>query len=44
MRENASITLAQIAYEVGYSDPSHMLREFKRFVGMTPKAFREGYI
>ena len=44
MRENMNVTLAQIAYETGYSDPSHMLREFKRFIGMTPKAFREGYI
>lgn len=44
MREDEAIALAQISYDAGYSDPSHMLREFKRFVGMTPKAFREAYI
>ena len=44
MREDETVTLAQIAYEAGYSDPSHMLREFKRFIGMTPKTFRENYI
>ena len=44
MRENETVTLAQISYDSGYADPSHMLREFKRFIGMTPKTFRETYI
>lgn len=44
MRENETVTLAQISYDSGYADPSHMLREFKRFIGMTPKTFREAYI
>jgi AraC family transcriptional regulator len=32
--------LAEIAYESGFSDQSHFTRIFKRFVGLTPGAFR----
>ena len=34
------IPLAEIAYESGFSDQSHFTRIFKRFVGLTPGAFR----
>jgi AraC family transcriptional regulator len=34
------IPLAEIAYESGFSDQSHFTRIFKRFVGVTPGAFR----
>jgi len=34
------IPLAEIAYEAGFSDQSHFTRIFKRFVGVTPGAFR----
>ncbi len=30
-----------IAYELGYDSPSNFARSFKRWSGMTPKAFRE---
>jgi AraC family transcriptional regulator len=33
-------TLADIAYESGFSDQSHLTRLFKRHTGMTPGAFR----
>lgn len=35
-------TFAQVALDLGYSDQSHMIREFKRYVGATPHKYREG--
>ncbi len=32
-------SLADIAYQAGYYDQSHFIREFKSIVGMTPKAY-----
>ncbi len=37
---NKEISLADIAYSAGFSDQSHFTRIFKRFVGITPGAFR----
>jgi len=34
------IPLAEIAYAAGFADQSHFTRIFKRFVGVTPGAFR----
>ena len=31
--------IASLAYELGYTDQSHLSREFKRFSGITPAAF-----
>ncbi|TDW46605.1 AraC family transcriptional regulator [Flavobacterium sp. 270] len=31
--------IASLAHEVGYSDQSHLIREFKRYSGVTPAAF-----
>lgn len=44
MEEDTGSTFAQIAEETGYSDPSHFQREFRRFVGMTPKQFQTEYL
>ena len=33
-------TIAQIAQSVGYSDPYHFSRVFKRVMGMPPKQYR----
>jgi AraC-like DNA-binding protein len=40
MLENQSIKIIDIAYAVGYEDPSHFSRAFKRLAGMTPREFR----
>lgn len=33
-----------IAAELGYSDQSHMIREFKTYFGMTPKVYYQNYL
>jgi len=36
---NSSLTIAEIAYQTGFSDPSYFSRIFSREVGMTPTEF-----
>ncbi len=36
---NPNINLAGLAHELGYTDQSHLSREFKRYSGTTPAAF-----
>jgi len=36
---NPGVSLAALAYELGYADQSHLSREFKRYSGTTPRAF-----
>lgn len=38
----SSLTLAQIADEFGYTDESHFCKQFKKYTGHTPTAFRKG--
>ncbi|QKJ24313.1 AraC family transcriptional regulator [Poseidonibacter lekithochrous] len=33
-------SLSSIAYECGFTDQSHMIKVFKRFIGYTPKQFK----
>ena len=35
------LTVAQIATQVGFCDQSHFSRHFKKFIGVTPKVFRQ---
>ena len=35
------LTIADIAYSLGFAHQSHLNRHFKRLVGVTPKAFRQ---
>jgi signal transduction histidine kinase/ligand-binding sensor domain-containing protein/DNA-binding response OmpR family regulator len=39
--EETEFNIAEIAYQVGYSDPSYFGRVFTQIVGMTPTAYRE---
>lgn len=32
-------SLVELADRLGFADQSHFIRQFKRFVGMTPRAF-----
>lgn len=34
-------SLVEIAHEAGFADQSHMTRTFRRFIGMTPGAYRQ---
>jgi AraC-like DNA-binding protein len=36
----AGNSLTNIAYDLGYSDPAHFTRAFRRWSGMTPSAYR----
>lgn len=36
---NPELNLAALAHELGYTDQSHLSREFKRYTGTTPGAF-----
>lgn len=36
-------SLTSIAYDCGYADQSHFIREFKTFTGTTPSAYVAGY-
>jgi AraC-like DNA-binding protein len=34
------LSLAEIAFAVGFSDQSHLTRHFRHMIGMTPGEFR----
>ncbi len=39
IQHNNNITWSQIAYQYGYSDQSHFIKEFKHFSGFNPQEF-----
>jgi AraC-like DNA-binding protein len=40
MLKRPNLKMIDIAYALGYQDPSHFSRAFRRFVGQTPREFR----
>ncbi|SDL04666.1 Helix-turn-helix domain-containing protein [Catalinimonas alkaloidigena] len=40
-RRNQVVSWAQLAYELGYTDQAHLIRDFKAFSGVTPAHFAE---
>jgi AraC-like DNA-binding protein len=38
---NGSLQIKEIAYQVGFDDVSYFIRLFKKYMGMTPNAFRK---
>jgi AraC-like DNA-binding protein len=36
----ADHSILEIAYSLGYSDPAHFTRAFKRWTGIGPKSYR----
>ena len=43
LQNSPRINFAQLAYDCGYTDQSHMIKEFKQFSGNTPKEFLSLY-
>ncbi len=39
--KNPDLKIIEIAYALGYQDPSHFSRAFRRIAGQTPRQFRE---
>lgn len=43
MIQQTSMSITEIAYNVGYSDPSNFSKAFKKHFGFTPSRFRCGF-
>ena len=39
LQQDPTLLFAQVAYECGFSDQSHMIKEFKLFSGYTPAEY-----
>lgn len=39
MADNSNLSLTKLAYDCGYSDQSHFIREFREFSGMNPRDY-----
>lgn len=39
LHQNTALSLTELAYQNGYFDQSHFIKDFKNFTGMSPKKF-----
>ncbi|WP_299257201.1 AraC family transcriptional regulator [uncultured Aquimarina sp.] len=39
--QNTEFTIAEIAYQLGYTDESHLTKTFKKYFSMSPKQYRK---
>jgi two-component system response regulator YesN len=39
--ENADMKLEDVSFEIGYSEPRYFSAVFKKYTGMTPRAYRK---
>ncbi|MCB0686605.1 MAG: helix-turn-helix transcriptional regulator [Saprospiraceae bacterium] len=39
---NSSLNISEIAYQVGFRDPSYFVRVFRKQTGKTPRFYRTG--
>ena len=42
--ETSFLSVKEIAAKVGYNDPTHLMREFKKSYGATPSQYRAEYV
>lgn len=42
--KNSDLTIAEISFQLGYSDPAHFSNAFRRWAGMSPSQFRESIL
>lgn len=40
LREDDSVTIAQVAADLGYADHAHLTADFRRVLGLTPSSYR----
>lgn len=39
--QDSTLNVSKIAYELGYTDPAHFTRAFRRWAGMSPRSYRK---
>ncbi len=43
MAQGGNVDWSELAYDLGYSDQSHFIRDFKANCGLTPKEYNAVY-
>ena len=41
LREDSSVTVAQVAAELDYADHTHLTADFRRVLGLSPSQYRQ---